>query len=273
MSKKTADPKRNTSRVVIAEDDRETRNSWAQILSSFNGFECTVVSHVRDTDCSEGVITALRKSQAFWALLDLELLDANVVDILPEIRQEFGEDVYIMIITGNADRYQEASLYSKGVDFVFRKPIDPRAVSQQISTAAQSMFGNRPKPIDGILLEITSDNNIFVVDPGSGSYRSREGDRGTLDQTSTAVLKVMASHRSDHGWEKVPRSELVVALSRDIDEENLSRISDQVRQIGQNIRKALHKTTFWVVDRDHNHTTSFRFSDNVSILDEWPDWS
>jgi len=104
-------------RILIAEDDRATRESWSELLGSW-GYKVEVTED--GEQALEGVLT--RRPQV--VLADLKMARKDGLTLLREIR-EAGIDVAVVMISGEGDIPDAVSAMKLGAYEYLRKPIDP----------------------------------------------------------------------------------------------------------------------------------------------------
>ncbi len=112
-------------RILIAEDDRATRESWSELLGSW-GYKVEVTE-----DGQQALEAALtRKPQIILA--DLKMARKDGLTLLREIR-EAGLDVAVVMISGEGDIPDAVSAIKLGAYEYLRKPIDPAHLKALLS--------------------------------------------------------------------------------------------------------------------------------------------
>jgi two-component system, NtrC family, response regulator HydG len=104
-------------RIVIAEDDRATRESWAELLGSW-GYKVEV------TEDGEQALDAVLAHRPPVVLADLKMARKDGLSLLREIR-EAGLDVGVVMISGEGDIPDAVSAIKLGAYDYLRKPVDP----------------------------------------------------------------------------------------------------------------------------------------------------
>jgi DNA-binding response OmpR family regulator len=127
---------RDYRRIVLAEDEPERALEMSHVLEALGNYE------VRTTKYKREVLDLVDHTSAGWLILDLNLEDGNSADLVPLIREEYGEEVIIIVLSGYFEDYPEYSLLSKGVDLYLRKPYSPKAMLMQMESLR---FPERPQ--------------------------------------------------------------------------------------------------------------------------------
>jgi DNA-binding NtrC family response regulator len=112
-------------RILIAEDDRATRESWSELLSSW-GYKVEVTE-----DGQQALEAALRRRPQI-ILADLKMARKDGLTLLRETR-EAGIDVAVVMISGEGDIPNAVSAIKLGAYEYLRKPIDPAHLKALLS--------------------------------------------------------------------------------------------------------------------------------------------
>jgi DNA-binding NtrC family response regulator len=104
-------------RILIAEDDRATREGWSELLGSW-GYEVEVTE-----DGQQALEAALRRRPQI-ILADLKMARKDGLTLLRETR-EAGIDVAVVMISGEGDIPDAVSAIKLGAYEYLQKPIDP----------------------------------------------------------------------------------------------------------------------------------------------------
>jgi DNA-binding NtrC family response regulator len=112
-------------RILIAEDDRATRESWAELLSSW-GYKVEV------TEDGQQALEAALTRRPQIVLADLKMARKDGLALLREIR-EAGLDVAVVMISGEGDIPDAVSAIKLGAYEYLRKPIDPAHLKALLS--------------------------------------------------------------------------------------------------------------------------------------------
>ena len=104
-------------RILIAEDDRATRESWSELLGSW-GYKVEV------TEDGEQALEAVFGHRPQVVLADLKMARKDGLTLLREIR-EAGMDLAVVMISGEGDIPDAVSAIKLGAYDYLRKPVDP----------------------------------------------------------------------------------------------------------------------------------------------------
>jgi DNA-binding NtrC family response regulator len=107
----------NEFRVLIAEDDRSTREAWRELIASW-GFAVNAV------DDGEKAIERARTFEPHILILDLRLPGMDGLAVLRELR-ELGSTVATIVVSGEGDVADAVETMKLGAYDYLRKPIDP----------------------------------------------------------------------------------------------------------------------------------------------------
>jgi DNA-binding NtrC family response regulator len=105
------------SRILVAEDDRVTRQAWLELLKSWDFA----------VDAAEDGVRTLEKITAFEphiVLLDLKMPRKDGLQVLSEL-SETGIRPYVIVISGEGDIPEAVKAVKLGAYDYLRKPIDP----------------------------------------------------------------------------------------------------------------------------------------------------
>ena len=103
-------------RILIAEDDRATRDSWSELLGSW-GYKVEV------TEDGQQALEAVLAHRPQVVLADLKMARKDGLTLLREIR-EAGMDLAVVMISGEGDIPDAVSAMKLGAYDYLRKPID-----------------------------------------------------------------------------------------------------------------------------------------------------
>lgn len=194
---------RDLNRLLLVEDDRELAHGMRAVLETIGGYEVWLAWLRVD------IIRLLRETRAAWLVLDLELEDGYGGRVVEEIRCLWGDEIYIVVLSGHYDRYPEHELLGFGADTFLRKPYAPKSLVTQIARARARLEGIEFRPHAGVRLRIGDG----VLDLGRGSYRRQEGGEEVfLSDSQLKLLRVLASARDEVGWMHVDRATLILNL-------------------------------------------------------------
>ncbi len=188
---------RNHARVCLAEDDRMLSATLAKFLTTECGYEVAV------THRKEEVLPLLEKTQAGWLILDLELEGGMSNDLVPLIRQRCGKELFLLVLTGNFDKYSESYLFPQGVDELLHKPYRPEDIYLRMRRLEG---GHREHPGHAAMLIIGD----LQLDLRSGWFQ-KEGEQGILPDSCLRLLQCLAQPENG-GWKVTRQVDLLVAL-------------------------------------------------------------
>lgn len=99
--------------IVYAEDDKFVRSAIARYLQRR-------VKVVREAENGEEGLELMRECNPDVVITDLEMPIMNGIEMIKRIREEFGADKPIIIVTG----YNDKEHYSEQADAILYKPLD-----------------------------------------------------------------------------------------------------------------------------------------------------
>jgi DNA-binding response OmpR family regulator len=195
---------RDMNRLVLAEDDIEVAQELRQVLEGLGGYEVWV------TRFSTEVISLLTKTNAMWLVLDLNLEDGYSGDRIATVRRMWGNEVYIIVLSGYYSRYPEHELLGKGADTFLRKPYAPKALISLISRARVRLDqGVDLEPSNGFGLKVGDG----VVDLDRGVYvKDDSREEIFLTDLQQQLLLVLASARIGDDWAFLDRAHVLLQL-------------------------------------------------------------
>lgn len=219
------------NRVILAEDDLEVAHGIRQALEALGGYEVWV------TRLRADVMSLLTKTHAMWLVLDLHLEDAYSGDLLPDIRRLWGNNVYVIVLSGFYDRYPEHELLGKGADNFLRKPYAPKALISLISrTRMRLEEGVEIMPHSGLVLEVGDG----IVDLGRGVFTEGNGkDEVYLTDLQRELFRVLASARRDEEWAYVDRVNLILQLWAEDYSDDPYSYANRLRQLKSRTTRTL----------------------------------
>ncbi len=112
-------------RILIAEDDLATRESWSELLGSW-GYKVEV------TEDGQQALEAVLSRKPQVVLADLKMARKDGLTLLREIR-EAGLDLAVVMISGEGDIPDAVSAMKLGAYDYLRKPIDPAHLKTLLS--------------------------------------------------------------------------------------------------------------------------------------------
>ena len=121
----------SAKRILIAEDDAATRESWAELLTSW-GFESKAAAD------GDEAMALLQSYQPHVVLLDIRMPRRNGLEVLKEIR-ELGLEVATIMISGEGDIPEAVAAIKLGAYDYLRKPIDPPHLQVLLNNITQQI--------------------------------------------------------------------------------------------------------------------------------------
>lgn len=219
------------SRVILAEDDLEVAHGIRQVMETLGGYEVWV------TRLRADVLSLLTKTHAMWLVLDLDLEDAYAGDLLPDIRRLWGNNVYVIVLSGFYDRYPEHELLGKGADTFLRKPYAPKALISLITRARTRLEeGVEITPGRGELLQVGEG----VVDLSRGVFTGGNGkDELYLTDLQWELLRALASARREDEWAYLDRANLILRLWAEEYSDDPYSYANRLRQLKSRTTRTL----------------------------------
>ncbi|MDA5095328.1 response regulator transcription factor [Aliiroseovarius sp. KMU-50] len=171
------------SRLLVVEDDLDTRNMLTQFLRQ-NGFVALPAQ-------TEGEVRQhLSSGRIDLILLDVMLGDENGIEICSRLRHE--QDVPIILVSALSADHQRMAGYEVGADDYIAKPFNPqlllarvRAVLQRARRSASLAYRRRIQ---------TFRFGGWIYDGKRDEVRSPEGFQVALSQRETALIKVFLAN-------------------------------------------------------------------------------
>jgi DNA-binding response OmpR family regulator len=246
---------RDLNRLLLVEDDRELAHGLREVLETVGGYEVWLAWFRAD------IIRLLDKTRAAWLVLDLELEDGYGGRVVEDIRRLWGDEVYIVVLSGHYDRYPEHELLGLGADNFLRKPYAPKSLISQIARARARLEGIEFRPHDGIMLRVGKGK----LDLGRGTYyKEREDEEIFLSDSQLKLLRVLASARDEHGWIHVDRGTLMLNLWAEEYAEDPFVYSNRLRQLKARTKSLLGLDPIEI--RKGGHTSKWRLNPVVVEL-------
>src|SRR5438045_3009626 len=107
----------NEIRILVAEDDKTTREAWRELIGTW-GFK------VQTVEDGMQVVEAAQTFNPHILLLDLKLPGKDGMCVLRELH-ELGLKIATVVITGEGDFTHTVQTIELGAYDYLRKPIDP----------------------------------------------------------------------------------------------------------------------------------------------------
>ncbi len=222
---------RDIGRMVLAEDDAEVAHELRRILEGLGGFEVWV------TRLRADVIPLLRKTGAMWLVLDLHLEDGYSGEEIPTIRRLWGNDVYVIVLSGYYNRHPEHELLGQGADTFLRKPYAPKALISLIARAKLRIDqGVELAPSNGASLRIGDG----IVDLDRGAYLKEDDQEEIfLTDLQQQLLLVLAAARTNDDWAFLDRGAVILQLWARESMVTAPLFSNRLRQLKSRTTKTL----------------------------------
>ena len=243
---------RNLSRLVIAEDNRDIAALHRKFFSRVGGYEVLVTSRGSE------ILTLLENSGAGWLILDLELDDGPAAGLVPKIRERFGQDLFLLILTGYWDTYTEKSLFSRGVDDVLRKPHRPEDIYARMQRLVERLEGARLAPKSIPVLRI-GDTTLHL----GKSLLVRGNERMMIPDSYVQLLNILA-RRDAAGWQVVHRADLLVHLWGESIAEDPDSYGDRLRTLVHRVRDLVGAEVI-LARRGRNKSSCYCLSEEVTV--------
>ncbi len=247
---------RDYSRVVLAEDNTERAQEMMTFLAGVGEYD------VKITKWRAQVDNYLETTNAGWLILDLELEDGNSSEIVPLLREKYGKDLIILVLSGYYETYTEQSLLAMGADYYFKKPYSSNALLQQMAVIRDRIEGWETQTTSGIILKTSKG----TIDVERGIYKEG-GKEVSIPYTQIKLLEVLAKARDEKGWKYVdrPRLNLLIYGEEVIDSTTLA---DKLRLIRFRLRKTIGEEIIDVHRGGPSKHPSFKLKDEVKIYEE-----
>jgi Response regulators consisting of a CheY-like receiver domain and a winged-helix DNA-binding domain len=241
------------TRVVLAEDDSQRASELRTILERAGAYQVWVTRR-----CAE-IMDVMRESGAAWLILDLELEDGLSLDIVPNVKSEFGDKVIIIALTGYYERYNEQMMLKAGVDIPLRKPYEPGALLIQMSKLRDRLDGVVTKPVADSCLKIGDG----ILNLRTGIYE--QGDKTViLTEPQRQLINVLSSSRAANGkWNFVDRGVLMVYIWGDEAAMDPFTAGARLRKLVQRLRE-LFEHNMVTIKRGTNHSARYALDSAIT---------
>jgi len=247
---------RDYKRVVIAEDEIDRAREMSEILETIGGYDVWITRRKDEVRC------LLAETMAGWLILDLNLEGGNSAELVPVLRAEYGNAVFILILSGYFEDYPEYDLLAGGADFYLRKPYGPKALLQQMETLKARMEGRELRHEEGISLKIAGG----ILDLERGVYvKGRE--EISVPAVHTRLIKLLASARDEHGWMYLERGEVITHMwGEDFEKDPFSTV-ERLRKLRTRMRAILGVEVTEVKIEGTRHLPRYKLSDDVVLVE------
>lgn len=248
---------RDYERVVLAEDDQERASEMMKILTVIGGFDVSI------TKWRAEVINLVSTTNAGWLILDLNLEDGNAAEIVPLLREQYGEDLIIIILSGYYEDYPEWDLLSGGADLYLRKPYRPKAMLQQMETLRARLEGQPLKRSTDIKLKIGDG----VLDLNQAIFKKGKTEIG-VPHVQIKLIKLLASARDDSGWKYIDRPEIIMHVWGEDFEIDPITTTERLRKLRNRIRKTLGVKITESVQSGTKRLPKYRLVSEIEIVED-----
>jgi two-component system cell cycle response regulator len=128
--------------ILVAEDN-PSHLKLAHLVLSAAGHK------VSNAEAAEQVLEAINQDKPHVILLDLNLPDMDGLTLVRTLKADpRTRDIHIVAVTSYPDRFKKSEALAAGCDAYLLKPIDTRALSQQVeAVAVQSSARNEPETL------------------------------------------------------------------------------------------------------------------------------
>ena len=247
---------RDYERVVLAEDDQERASEMMKILTVIGGFDVSI------TKWRAEVVNLVSTTNSGWLILDLNLEDGNAAEIVPLLREKYGEDLIIIILSGYYEDYPEWDLLSGGADLYLRKPYRPKAMLQQMETLRVRLEGRPLKQSTNLKLKIREG----VLDLEQAIFK--KGDiEISVPHVQIKLIKLLASARDDSGWKFIDRPEIIMHVWGEDFEVDPITTTERLRKLRNRIRKTLGTKITESVQSGTKRLPKYRLVSEIEIVE------
>lgn len=135
-----------TARVLVVEDDPETRDTYVSLLTQA-GLLPVVASS------GEEALAIARDEPPRVVILEIELPGVSGYEVLRQLRDEFGDTLSVFIVSGvRTESYDRAVGLMAGADDYLVKPFAP----EEFVARVRSLMRRTVPPLEGITTVLTS---------------------------------------------------------------------------------------------------------------------
>jgi DNA-binding response OmpR family regulator len=248
---------RDYQRVVLAEDEHDRATEMMEILNVIGGFEVSITKWRSEVD---NLITT---TNAGWLILDLNLEDGNSAELVPLLRNKYGDDLILIVLSGYFEDYPEYGLLADGADLYLRKPYRPKAMLQQMETLRARMEGRALRKLSNIKLKIAGG----ILDLERAIYKKGNTEIG-IPYVQIKLIKLLASARDKNGWKYVDRPEIIMHVWGEDFEVDPSTTTERLRKLRTRIRKSLGTEITDSTQVGTKRVPRYKLCSDVEIIDE-----
>ncbi len=124
------------ARVLLAEDDERVRRMLTRLLSKRH----CVVTGVND---GEAALEETRRNPPDIAIVDLGLPKVNGFDVVEQIKQQFGTDISVLVLSGLDDPESRVRAFEAGADDFIAKPVHIAELSKRLDAFRRTQLAYR----------------------------------------------------------------------------------------------------------------------------------
>jgi len=248
---------RDYRRIVLAEDEPERALEMCQVLEALGNYE------VRTTKYKREVLDLVDQTSAGWLILDLNLEDGNSADLVPIIREEYGEEIIIIVLSGYFEEYPEYSLLSEGVDLYLRKPYSPKAMLMQMESLKARIDGGGARKQVGIKLKIG--NGVYDVDIRTYRVGNKEV---RIPRTPARMIAILASTRDEDGWAFVKRGQIAIYLWGEDAASDPNYFTNNTRRLKFELKQIFGDDIIEATEQGRWLVPSYKLSSEVEFIED-----
>jgi DNA-binding response OmpR family regulator len=248
---------RDYERVVLAEDDQERASEMMKILNVIGGFDVSI------TKWRAEVVNLVSITKAGWLILDLNLEDGNSAEIVPLLREQFGKDLIIIVLSGFFEEYPEWDLLSGGADLYLRKPYRPKAMLRQMETLRARLEEQPMKKSTNIKLKIGDgvldlDRAVFI----------RGSTEIIVPHVQIKLIQLLAAARDGGGWKYVDRPEIIMHVWGEDFEVDPITTTERLRKLRNRIRITLSAKITESVQTGTKRLPKYRLASEIKVIED-----
>ncbi|MDF1500760.1 MAG: response regulator [Anaerolineales bacterium] len=248
---------RDYRRIVLAEDEPQRALEMSQVLESLGNYE------VRTTKYKREVLDLVDQMSAGWLILDLNLEDGNSAELVPRIREEYGEEVIVIVLSGYFEDYPEHSLLSEGVDLYLRKPYSPKAMLMQMESLRARIEGGGVRKQAGVKLKIGE--GVYDVDTRTYKVGKKEV---RIAKTPSKMIAVLASARDADGWVFVERGQIAIYLWGEDAASDPNYFTSNTRRLRYELKQIFSEDIIEATGQGRWLVPQYKLSSDVKSIEE-----
>lgn len=248
---------RDYRRIVLAEDEPQRAQEMSQVLEALGNYE------VRTTKFKREVLDLVEQTSAGWLILDLNLEDGNSGELVPLVREKYGGDVIVIVLSGYFEDYPEHSLLSEGVDLYLRKPYSPKAMLMQMeSLRVRIEGGGGAKPAH---VKLRIGDGVYDVD--SRTYRCGKKEM-RIPKLPSKMIAILASARDENEWDFVKRGQIAIYLWGENATSDPNYFTNSTRRVRFEMKQIFGEDIIEASGKDRWLVPAYKLSSAVEIVEE-----